>query len=151
MPDNETAIVRAPYASSTCTQAVGWMNSREGGGRLGRGRPNGSELQDFAVGGDPNTIPHAVLLDVFQQVLAAQRHVVDRVHVDGDDGGVRCGLVRAQDIVLAHDDRPDVAKHASFAGVQEDHVRLELGQATRPDISPMAQSKFAVLTRRASR
>jgi hypothetical protein len=48
--------------------------------------------------------------------------------VNGVDGGVWRSLVRAQDIVLAHDDGSDLAKHASLAGVQDDHVGLNLAR-----------------------
>jgi hypothetical protein len=44
------------------------------------------------VGGNPDTILEAVLLDLFAQVLPAQRHVVDRTHVNGDDGALGAAL-----------------------------------------------------------
>ena len=38
--------------------------------------------------------------------------------------------------ILAHDDQSGEAQHASFASVQDDHVRLELGQALLDLVAP---------------
>jgi hypothetical protein len=51
-------------------------NANPQSARPNRSGQHGSELQDLPVGGSPDTILEAVLLDLFAQVLAAQRHVV---------------------------------------------------------------------------
>lgn len=62
------------------------------------------EFHHLTVSGNADLVLNPVLLDEIAQLLAAQVHVVDRVHVNSDDGRIGNGLGRVQHVILAHDD-----------------------------------------------
>lgn len=62
---------------------------------------------------------------MFFQFIAAQRHMVDRVHMRCNDGRIWHELIRMKHGVLPHNDGTSVANHAGVAGIQEDRAGLE--------------------------
>src|SRR5690554_258699 len=64
-----------------------------------------SERKNLTIRRDQNLMGNSLVLYELCQLLAAQRHMVHRIHVYGDDGRVRQSAVHPPGIFFAHDDR----------------------------------------------